>query len=210
MNLKQEEKNIIYRLCRQFIYFALIFAFIFGLHFFASIYNKDTFEENGMVENIQLVLLLCSAFSFLWQIEKNKDFKTVLLLLSSCCLLAACRELDATFDKIIPVVHWKFAFIFPLIAFAYAYKHYADLRQCLFKFFNMPAFYIMYLTVILICPIAQCVGHRPFVKNVLGISHIGNIKELYEESLEVIGYFLIFLSSIEMYFNLKEEHHQEG
>lgn len=204
MDLKQDEKNIVSRLCRQFIYFVLIFVFIFGIHLLAHVYGRDTFDENGVVENVQLFLLLCSSFSFLWQIEKNKDFTTVLLLLFSCCLLAACRELDATFDRLIPIVHWKFAYVFPLLAGIYALKHYADFRQSLFKFFTMPAFNMMYLTVILICPIAQCIGHGSFVRDVLGPHRVDDIKEFCEEAMEVVGYFLIFLSSVEMHFNLKK------
>lgn len=205
MNLQQNEKNIMFRLCRQFIYFVLIFAFILGMHFLAHVYGVDTFEENSVVENIQLSLLLFSAVCFCSQAGFYKDFRSVLFLLASCCLLAACRELDAIFDKIIPVLHWKFAFVFPFAAVVYAYMHRSGVKKSLLKFFAMPAFDMMYLTAIIILPIAQCVGHRAFVKNVLGMNHIGNIKELYEESLEVVGYFLIFLSSIEMYFNLKEE-----
>lgn len=205
MNLKQSEKNIISRVCRQFIYFVLIFAFIFGLHFLARIYGADTFEENGVVENIQLALLLFSSFSFLWLVDSNKKFDTVLFLLSSCSLLAACRELDSTFDRLIPFIHWKFAFIFPLMAIAYACKNLARLKKGLFKFFSMPSFDMMYLTVILILPVAQCIGHGPFVESVLGDKRDADIKEFCEESMEVVGYFLIFLSVIEMYFNLKEE-----
>lgn len=210
MNLKQDEKRIISRLLRQFIYFGLIFAFIFGIHFLARVYGKSTFDENSVVENIQLLLLIASSFSFLWQMERNQNFREVLLLLSSCCLLASCRELDATFDDLIPILHWKFAFIFPLVALLYAYKNRVGLQQSLFKFFSMPAFDMMYITVILIVPVAQCIGHGPFVESVLGPKRVGDIKEFYEEAMEVVGYFLIFLSSIEMYFNLKEENHHAG
>ena len=204
------KKNVMSRLFRQIIYFGLIFAFIFGIHILARVYGKSTFDENSVVENIQFLLLICSSFSFLWMIEKNKDFKAVLLLLSSCSLLASCREMDATFDDLIPVVHWKFAFLFPLVALLYAYKNREGLQQSLFKFFSMPAFDMMYITVILIVPVAQCIGHGPFVESVLGPERVGDIKEFYEEAMEVVGYFLIFLSSVEMYFNLKEENHHAG
>ncbi len=56
--------------------------------------------------------------------------------------------------------------------------------------------------MIIIFPIAQCIGHGPFVRDVLGIQSIAEIKELFEESGETIGYFLILLSSIEFYLSL--------
>ena len=177
MNLEQKESKIFYRVCRQAIYFVLIFAFIGLLHFFAHIYGVDTFEENSVVENIQLFLLVFSAVCFCTQAVFYKEFRSVLFLLASCCLLASCRELDATLDEIVPIVHWKFAYIFPLAAVIYACMHRNGLKQSLFKFFTMPSFNMMYITVILILPVAQCIGHRAFVKSVLGISHIGNIKQ---------------------------------
>ncbi len=210
MSLKESENGIFYRVCRQAVYFVLIFAFIFGIHFLARVYGADTFEENGVVENMQLLLLLFSSFSFLWQIKENENFAKILLLLSSCCLMAACRELDSTFDKIVPFVHWKFAFLFPLMTFIHASGDLVHFKRNLFKFFAMPAFDMMYITVILILPVAQCIGHGAFVESVLGSDRVSDIKEFYEEAMEIVGYFLIFLSSIEMHFNLKEESHQAG
>lgn len=59
------------------------------------------------------------------------------------------------------------------------------------------------LAVTIIIPIAQCTGHRPFVTSVLGPDRVTSIKELIEESIEAIGYFLILLSSLECFFGLR-------
>lgn len=205
MILNQNEKTVINHLLRQFIYFGLIFAFIFGVHFMARIYGADTFEEGGVVEDTQLILLLVSTLAFLFLGCQTRDFKNILVLLASCSLFAACRELDSTFDRLVPVVHWKFAFLFPVAAIAYAWKNYKMTIAAAFRFFKMPAFYMMYLAIILILPVAQCIGHGPFVKSVLGPDRVADIKEFYEEAMEVVGYFIIFLSTVELRFNLKEK-----
>ena len=204
MALKDGEKQVVWRIVRQFIYFGLVFAFIFQLHFFARIYGADTFEENGMVENTQLSFLILSAFCFGLLSYIFPKYRTILFGLASCALFASCRELDAVLDKVVPVIHWKFAYIFPLAAALYACKNWKQTKTALFKFFNFPAFYMLYLALMVILPLAQCIGHGSFIKAVLQ-TNVTAVKELYEKSMETVGYFIILLSSIELAFNLKSE-----
>ena len=203
MIFKHSEWQTLYCVSRQFVYLGLVFGFIFGLHFFAEVFGQMTFRENGIVENLQLGLLIGSAIIFAIYAYKYQKYRQILSLLLSCCLLAACRELDKVFDEIVPVVHWKFAFIFPVLAGGYAYKYRLYTKQVLFDFFRLPAFYMMYTAVIIIFPIAQCIGHASFVRNVLGVFDVASIKEFYEEAAEVVGYFVIFLSALEMHFNIR-------
>jgi len=203
MNLKAQEVQILIRLGHLFLYFVLVFAFIFSIHFLAKVYGSVAFDENSWVENIQLALLCISVLVFCGQVVIFPAYRAVLLFLMCCCLFACCRELDATLDALVPVLHWKFAYIFPLSAFTYIWKFREKARKQFCDFFNMPAFYLMFLAVVLVIPVAQCIGHGTFVKNVLGINKVADIKELFEETTEAVGYFLILLSSIEMYYNVK-------
>lgn len=202
MNFSEDEKIILITNGRFIIYWGLVLAFIFGIYGLAKIYGADTFEENGVIENIQLAFLIISCVSFLILIGSNVSFRTVLLLLASCCLLATCRELDKVLDKIVPIVHWKFGWLFPAAAFYYAVKHFEQTKKALLKFFTFPAFYLMYLAMIIML-LAECVGHKPFVQAVLGNNHVAAIKEFYEEATETVCYFMILLSTIEMRFNLR-------
>lgn len=201
--MKQNDIQTVYAVGRQFLYLVLIFMIVYGMHFLTKVYGIDTFEEGSVVENIQFGLLLASSVIFLLQTAIYKHCRSLLFLLASCSLLAACRELDAVLDKIIPVVHWKFAFIFPVVAFVYAFMHRDKLSENLLKFFRFPAFYMMYLAFIVILPLAQCIGHGPFVRSALGLIEVASIKQLYEEAAETVGYFLVFLSSIELFFDLR-------
>ena len=57
---------------------------------------------------------------------------------------------------------------------------------------------MMLFALALIIPIAQCLGHKPFLANVLSESHIGKVKEFIEESIETVGYFVLLCSSFEL------------
>ena len=59
---------------------------------------------------------------------------------------------------------------------------------------------MMCCAITVIIPIAQCIGHRSFVINVLQLEHVGNIKEFVEESIETAGYFILVCSAIELFW----------
>jgi hypothetical protein len=125
-----------------------------------------------------------------------------LFLLASLSFLASVRELDKFFDESVKFVGWEIGFLFPVSALIFAYKNRRALRNTLIDFYSSSAFYMMCCAMIIILPIAQCIGHGPFVRDVLGDFRVGDIKEFFEESCETMGYFLILLSSIEFYLGL--------
>ena len=202
IKLSNKEKAVFVKTFRQTLYFVLTFSFIFVIHTIAHNYKTKTFDEHSIVENIQLTFLILSGWIFVVNGIFNKKFRPVLFLLASLSFLASCRELDMFFDKTVKVVGWEIGFIFPISAIIYAYKNKRTLRNTLIEFYSSPAFHMMCCAMIIIFPVAQCIGHGPFVRDVLGIQNIAEIKEMFEESGETIGYFLILLSSVEFYLSL--------
>ena len=202
MFFSKADKTVIYNAVRQFIYFCILFGFIFFMHYLSSIYRGNTFAEVYVVEDIQLGLLISSGLIFLLQLFLRPEYAPVLWLLASCSFLGAARELDKVLDELLPIISWRIGFIFPLIAFYMAWHYRNSFKKTLVRFFTSPSFYMMSCAMIIIIPIAQCIGHRSFVINVLGVKRISDIKEMFEEACEAMGYLLIFLSSIECYFSL--------
>lgn len=202
MSLSENEKKTLCSGFRSFVYLLSAMLFIGFIHHLAAIYKAQTFSENGMVENIQLGLLLCAGTIFLIQGICTKGWRPLMFFLASLCFLASCRELDKTLDELIYGLRWRVGFVFPLIAVEYALKHKDIARKNLFSFLGTSSFYMMFCALIIIFPIGQCIGHRPLIIHVLGESQMAATKELFEECSEVIGYFLIFLASIECYIGL--------
>jgi hypothetical protein len=208
MNLTKEEQKNLHIATRQFLYFLITFAFVGFIYLLTKNFNNQTFSENGVVENIQLTFLLCGAITFLYCTLTEGKWRELSFLLASMSLLASGRELDKVFDQIIPVISWKFAYLFIVVAAIYAFRHYKKTLKEILHFFGMPSFYIMCIAVVMILPVAQCIGHRPVISAVLGPrftrGDISMIKELFEEALEVVGYLLILLAAVEYKINIKE------
>ncbi len=200
--LNSLEKKTLFFLMRQFAYFGLLTLCAISLWGFARIYHSDLYEEYGLVENLQEVLLLVAFFAFgLWGVLFKKE-RILSFCLMTLPLLAACRELDAFFDDLLPVIGWRFAWIFPVSATIYALFHFNQLRPLLVRFINSPAFYLMMMAMMVVIPIAQCIGHKSLIITVTGTTENARIlRRLFEESIELEGYLLIFFSSFEYYFS---------
>jgi hypothetical protein len=202
LNLSKKEKAVFLKTFRQTIYFILMFSFVFVIHFIADTYKEKTFDEHSIIENIQLTFLITSGVLFLLEGILYKKYRVVLFLLTSLSFLASFRELDLYLDRNLPIVGWKIGYIIPISAIIYAIKNKRNLRNTLIDFYASSSFYMMCCALIIILPIAQCIGHGPFVRDVMGNFRVADIKELFEESGEIMGYFLLVLSSIEFYLGL--------
>ncbi len=192
------EKTTILSAVRQLLYCAGCFGVTFLQYAIAAACKEKTFDENGILENFQLGELLLACAMFLVVSLRRKDFHKLGIVFASLCAFAACRELDALFDDCIPVIGWKFAFLFITAATVYAFINWKRTHDEIFSFLRSSAFPMMCFVIIIVIPVAQCIGHRLFVANVLQMDHIGSIKEFIEESIETIGYFILLCSAIEL------------
>lgn len=207
MNLTDEQKKIVFNCLRQGIYFFLSLFLILGLRIVANIHKGNTFKEFGIVENIQLSLLIFCIISFFFQALKSTKFRPTLFFFSSLCLFAVCREMDSFFDQLIPLISWKFCYIFPLLAGIFLFKKRKKLKQQIFLFCSSPAFYMMCSAMFIFIPLAQAIGNRSFISTVLpDASDVILMRRFIEESAELFAYFLLFLSSIEFYISLTRKH----
>ena len=205
MNLNKTEINAIYNATRQLLYFIAIFAFALLVNVIARHYRSDSFEEHGVMENMQLALLASAGIVFFINTLHDKQMRSISFILASFCFFAACRELDSFFDKLIPVISWKFGYFFPLLAGIYGFLTFNNSIKSALQFASSPSFLMMCCAAIIILPIAQCIGHRPLIISVLGNHNVANIKQLFEECCELIGYFIILLSSIEYNINFHKK-----
>ena len=201
MCLSVSEKETFLQVLRQVVYLALMVGGAFVLRGLTGHYLKDTFWEFGIVENIQLALLLLTAVWFTINAIALKQGRGLFSLLAGICLLAACREMDNYFAEKLPIIGWKFGYSFPLIGLAICFRDRKQTRSSLFYFLKTPAFQMMCLVGLLLI-IGETLGHRPLIENVLGTKIDSRaVRRIFEEGLELMAYLLLMLSSVECSFN---------
>lgn len=202
-SLTIDEKNVLNTCFRQGLYFVLSVLFVLSLRLLASTFKAATFKEFGVIENIQLILLSLTAFTFLFEGVLNKNFRPLLFFFSSLCLFAFCRELDSFFDKHVPLISWKFCYLFPLFGGFYLFKNFKKIKKNLFLFLKSPAFFMMCSAMFIFIPLAQAIGNRSFIASVLpDANDVLLMRRFIEESAEILAYFVLFLSSAEINISL--------
>ena len=206
LGISKEEKIICFNLFRLGIYFFLLMLLAFGMWGIANIYGTKTFEEYGLVENLQIIMLILSGIIFLYMGWRRIFCRPLSFLFASLTFFASIRELDAFFDRILPIISWKFAFLFPLLGLWFLFKKRHEIRRSAFNFFNSPSFYLMLSAMIIFLPLAQCIGHKKMIVDVLGgAKNAIYVRRLIEESMELMAYVLILLSAIELRWSAKKD-----
>lgn len=197
--LSLKEKIILFTAFRQFFYMIAILGFIILIDYIARIYTSAVFAEGGIIENIQLLLLALAGITFMIAGYQSKHYRPLFLFCASLCCFAFFRELDGLFDKLLPVIKWKFVFIAPALSLYYLYKKRKKTYKYFYQFLSSSAFYMMCSAIIIAIPLAQRLGHKPFIKKALSVdaSYYTPIRRLIEESIECVGYFILLLSAIE-------------
>ena len=206
LSFTSKERITIFRTFRSCLYLFFLILLILGMWVLAKHYQTDTFSEYGPIENIQIIILIVTTLLFLLRAIKDYQFRPILLFLASLTAFCSIRELDAFFEKLIPVISWKFAWFFPLLGLWNMFRKRKTLQKPLFIFLDSNAFHIMLMALVVFVPLAQCIGHRAFIANAIGTSdNLICIRRLIEESMELMAYVLIFLSSIEMFLESNQK-----
>jgi len=201
--MRAEHRKALCAGARQCIYIVLFFAAVLLLRLVAMKFGFRTFDEHMAVENMQIVMLALSALSFGVSSALFRDYRELGLLLCGLCCLAVFRELDKFFDALLPLVSWKIGFIFVALPLIIAFRRLPQFTRQVLAFCRMPAFAMMACAFMVIIPMAQLIGHKAFLVLVLQVEHYGIVKQLIEESVEYLGYCMLFCSSIELMFNFR-------
>lgn len=208
--LSADEKRTLFNLCRHAAYIVVQMAVVFGLWGLGALFKEGLIEEYGVLENIQLSVLGLTAALLLGEAAAHARYRAILFALAMCIIAAFIRELDAFFDAHLPVISWKFCFLFPILGAAVLRKQICRDRAPLFEFFRSSSFGIMLMAFITIVPLAQCIGHRHFIIDVLGTEEDPRlIRRFLEEPFELMGYIQILLAAIEFYFELIRKHRND-
>ena len=197
--------RILTSLLRQFIYLVILVLTVLMFWKTGDVYKSATVQEYGIFESLQSVILFLIATSFLLQARRNRTYRPVLISLGMLALAALVREQDAYFDEMIPCIGWTWCWLFPITGFIILLRHRHTLADSLSTFLRSNAFHMMMTAVVIIIPVAQCLGHRSVLVDLMGDDNLNAflMRRILEEPIELLGYVQILLASIEFAIELK-------
>ena len=194
-------RQMLFAQLRKLGYVAVLCICVLVLWLLAGIYTTEFVAEHSLLENIQLAIMIITTLSFGIQTILNKVHRPTLMLLTALAAAACVRELDAYFEAILPIISWKFCWAFPIAALIYNLRHQQAARESLVSFLRSNSFNMLVTAAIIIIPMAQLLGHRSFLTDLLEDPDVDTylLRRILEEPIELMGYLQILLASLEFY-----------
>lgn len=161
--------------------------------------NHQLFSETSFVESAQLVLLAGCALLCFGLYRKRGAFSHSAFLMGNFFLASFIRENDALLDSLLFHGSWKFL-TFPLVAWALwrAWKNRRALLAELNGYISSVAcgfFFSGFMTTYLF---SRFFGRSFIWENIMRENYVRNVKNAAEESVELLGYALLFCATIEL------------
>ena len=192
---------------RQMLYLIVLVLVVLLCWKIGDTYKSATVQEYGIFESAQSVVLLLMAINFIVQAVFNRAYRPVLYCLGMLSLAALIREQDAYFDTLLPGIGWSWCWVFPLSGLIYLIRSRNTIGETMHQFLQSNAFHMMVTALVTIIPLAQCLGHRSFLVDLLGNEQIDAslVRRIMEEPIELLGYIQILLASFECMLELRKK-----
>lgn len=199
-------KNDKFPLIRFGIYTLLLLLLGGFLNYVAGMEDIRQFKEGGIVEWLQLVVLGMSAgVMFAAARRRVPGTKIFPIITAFVTLLAMVRECDALLDQALPTGGWQApAAVLVVTAFLLAWYNRDTFGRQLKQLSQTSTFTLMWAGLAVVI-YGQLTGHGPFLEPLLGDDYARNYKRLLEECLEMLGYFMLFAGSIELFFETRDQ-----
>jgi hypothetical protein len=119
-------------------------------------------------------------------------------------LIFAIRELDYFLDRLVADNFWQVLIgIIASLVIAYGYRQRRRFRIAWLRVWPSPGLTLLFAGATIIFAFVQFVGHEPFWVAVLGSDYQRVVKLAVEEFIELSGYFLWLIGTIEYTYQAK-------
>jgi hypothetical protein len=168
------------------------------LHVFA--FDGDTLgtSEYSPIELMQpMILLLCSLL-LAWVAENCPSQRPIAFPCSGLALAFLIRECDYFLDRFLVDNLWQVLIAIVLaVVIAFTYRGRRRLRVALARIWPSPGLALWFAGAVILFAFVQLVGHEPLWQAIAGDQYQRVVKLAVEEFIELIGYFLWLVGTIE-------------
>lgn len=168
--------------------------------------ENDVFgtSEFSPVEIIQAIILGACGVIMGWVARYCPSQRPIAFLFGGLALTFLIRELDYFLDRFLADNLWQvLVAIVGALVVAYTYRHRRRLRIALARIWPSPGLTFLFCGAVILFAFVRLVGHEPLWMSILGDSYQRIIKLAIEEFIELLGYFLWMVGTIEYAFQAR-------
>ncbi len=161
-------------------------------------------SEFSPVEIIQPIILGACGVIMGWVARYCPSQRPIAFLFGGMALVFLIRELDYFLDRYIVNNLWQvLVVIVGALVMAYTYRHRRRLRIALARIWPSPGLTFLFCGAVILFAFVWLVGHEPLWMSILGDAYQRIVKLAVEEFIELIGYFLWMVGTIEYAFQAR-------
>lgn len=161
-------------------------------------------SEYSPVEIIQAIILGMCGVIMSWVTRYCPSQRPIAFLFGGMALVFLIRELDYFFDRFLIDNLWQvLVVIVAALVMAYTYRQRRRLRIALARIWPSPGLTFLFCGAVILFAFVWLVGHEPLWMSILGDAYQRVIKLAVEEFIELIGYFLWMVGTIEYAFQAR-------
>ena len=166
-----------------------------------DIYGTSEFSP---VEIIQAIILGACGIIMGWVAKYCPSQRPIAFGFGGMALAFLIRELDYFLDRFIADNLWQVLIaIVGALVITYTYRHRRRLRIALARIWPSPGLTLLFAGAVILFAFVRLVGHEPLWMSILGDAYLRVIKLAVEEFIELIGYFLWMIGTIEYAFQAR-------
>ena len=174
------------------------------LHLVLSDTDVHGTSEFSPVEMIQAIILVACGIIMGWVAAYCPSQRPIAFGLGGLALASLIRELDYFLDRFIADNLWQvLVAIVGALIIVYVYRHRRRLRVALARIWPSPGLTLLFSGAVILFSFSLLVGHEPLWMSILGDDYQRVIKLAVEEYIELIGYFLWMIGTIEYAFQAR-------
>ena len=155
-------------------------------------------SEFSPIEFIQPLILCVCGLLMAWVAHYCPSQRPIALPFAGLAFAFFIRELHYFFDRYLIDNLWQvLVAVIGALVIVYTYRHQRRLRIALARLWPSPGLALLFAGAVIIFAFVQFVGHEPLWRSLLGDDYRRIVKLAVEEFIELIGYFLWLIGTIE-------------
>jgi len=167
----------------------------------SDVYGTSEFSP---VEIIQAIILGICGLIMLWVARYCPSQRPIAFGFGGLALVFLIRESDYFLDRFIADNLWQvLVAIIGSLLIAYTYRHRKRLTIALARIWPSPGLTLLFAGAVILFAFAPLVGHEPLWQSILGDAYQRVIKLAIEEVIELMGYYLWMIGTIEYAFQAR-------
>ena len=161
----------------------------------SDIYGTSEFSP---VEIIQAIILAACGLIMGWVARYCPSQRPIAFGFGGLALIFLIRESDYFLDRYIADNFWQVLIgVLGALLIAYTYRHRKRLMIALARIWPSPGITLLFAGAVILFAFVPLVGHEPLWMSILDDAYQRIIKLAIEEFIELIGYFLWMIGTIE-------------